>query len=91
MPRPLTFAPLHRALDAYDKTEGTFDGDPKSPATKAWRWVERAALVTAMEANAALEKAGIVGENGRLTPKGVELLNVRPDLTLEQLTKIPRE
>lgn len=89
MPRQLTFAPLQRALDAYDGTEGTFDGDPKNPATKAWRWVERAALVTAMEANAALQKAGIIGEDGKLTPKGIELLVVRPGLTLEQIATIP--
>jgi hypothetical protein len=90
MSRPLSFGPLYRALDAYDKVEGTFDSsDEKSPATRAWRWVERASLVTAMGASAAMLRAGMIDDNGRLTPKGTELLIVRPDLTLEQISKTP--
>ncbi len=86
----LSFAPLYRALETYDKAEGTFDGDPKTPATKAWRWVERAALVAAMESANALAKAGLIDDNGRLTPKGVELLVTQPGLTLEQILSIPK-
>jgi hypothetical protein len=42
-----------------------------------------------MGASAAMLRAGMIDDNGRLTPKGTELLIVRPDLTLEQISKTP--
>lgn len=87
--RVLSFSALYRALSAYDAAEGVFDPtEPTAAATKAWRWVERAALVAGMEASGALYNAGMIDEDGRLTPKGIELLKIQPKLTLEQIVSI---
>lgn len=87
--RVVNFSFLYRALDAYDAAEGIFDPtQPSMAATRAWRWVERAALVAGIEASAALHNAEMIDDDGRLTPKGVELLKVQPKLTLEQILSI---
>lgn len=60
-----------RCMEQYDAVPGIIDPtDPKCPSAKAWRKIERAALITACTATDALIHAGLVDDSGKLTALG---------------------